>query len=233
MCGRYSMTGPSPARLRERFQLGDDVPIRPRYNVAPGDEVLSVTTSREGERRPDLLRWGLVPFWAKDPKTGFKMINARAETVAEKPAFRDALAGRRCLILADGFYEWQARPGAKRKQPFWITRADGEPFAFAGLWATWRGPDERVLRTCTIITTTANAALDAIHDRMPVILPSAAQEALWLDALTPAPLAQELLVPLPPEAVAAREVGYAVSDARHDEPDCLDPPEPEAEPSLF
>ncbi|MCW3016626.1 MAG: response-associated peptidase [Solirubrobacterales bacterium] len=233
MCGRYSMTGPNPARLRERFQLGDDIPIRRRYNVAPGDDVLSVTTSREGERRGDLLRWGLVPFWAKDPKTGFKMINARAETVADKPAFRDALTRRRCLILADGFYEWQPRPGRRRKQPFWVTRADGAPFAFAGLWATWHAPDESVLRTCTIITTTANDALAGIHDRMPVILPTADDETLWLDAGAPAPLVQQLLVPLPPEAVAAREVGDAVSDARHDEPDCLDPPEPETEPSLF
>lgn len=233
MCGRYSLTGPNPAVLRERFALGDEIPVRQRFNVAPGDDVLAVTTSREGERRPDLLRWGLVPFWAKDPKTGFKMINARAETVAEKPAFRDALERRRCLVLADGFYEWQQRAGRKRKQPYWITRADGQPFAFAGLWATWHAPDESVLRTCTIVTTDANAALTAIHDRMPVILPDVHAEATWLDPATPVPRAQELLVALPSAAVRAREVGYAVSDARHDEPDCLDPPEPEAEPSLF
>ncbi len=233
MCGRYSLTGPNPAVLRERFALGDDVPIRPRFNVAPGDEVLTVTTSREGERRPDLLTWGLVPFWAKDRKTGFKMINARAETVAQKPAFRDALARRRCLVLADGFYEWQPRGGHKRKQPFWITREDGEPFAFAGLWATWHAPDESVLRSCTIITTRANDALHEIHDRMPVILPSVDAERRWLDADAPVGAAQELLVPLPSAAVRAREVGYAVSDARHDEPDCLDPPTPEVEPTLF
>lgn len=233
MCGRYSLSGPNPAVLRERFALGDEVPVRRRYNVAPGDEVLAITTTREGERRPDLLRWGLVPFWAKDPKVGYKMINARAETAPEKPAFRDALERRRCLILADGFYEWQPRPGRRRKQPFWITRADGAPFAFAGLWATWHGPDQSVLRSCTIITTDANDTLAAIHDRMPVILPSPAEEALWLDAATPAPLVRELMATLPSEAVAAREVGFAVSDARHDEPDCLDPPEPEPEPSLF
>jgi putative SOS response-associated peptidase YedK len=234
MCGRYSLTGPNPAVLRERFALGDDVPVRQRFNVAPGDDVLTVTTSREGERRPDILRWGLVPHWAKDPKTGFKMINARAETVAEKPAFRDALARRRCLVLADGFYEWQARPGQKRKQPFWITRADGRPFAFAGLWATWHAPDdESVLRTCTIVTTDANSALTTIHDRMPVILPDEQAEATWLDPGTTTAHAQQLLLPLPADAVAAREVGYAVSDARHDAPDCLDPPEPEVEPTLF
>ncbi len=236
MCGRYSLTGPNPAVLRERFALGDEVPVRRRFNVAPGDDVLTVTTSREGERRPDILRWGLVPHWAKDPRTGFKMINARAETVAEKPAFRDALARRRCLVLADGFYEWQPRPGQKRKQPYWITRADGRPFAFAGLWATWHAPDgETVLRTCTIVTTEANQALTAIHDRMPVILPDEQAEATWLDPGTPAAHAQALLLPLPADDVSAREVGYAVSDARHDEPDCLDPPAPEddAEPTLF
>jgi putative SOS response-associated peptidase YedK len=235
MCGRYSLTGPNPAVLRERFALGDDVPVRQRFNIAPGDDVLAVTTSREGERRPDILRWGLVPFWAKDANTGFKMINARAETVAEKPAFRDALAKRRCLVLADGFYEWQRVEGQgsrKRKQPFWITRADGVPFAFAGLWATWHGEDE-VLRTCTIVTTEANSALRDIHDRMPVILPDGRAEAIWLDPSVPARAAQELLVPLPDDGVKVREVGYAVSDARHDEPDCLDPPGPDPEPTLF
>jgi len=230
MCGRYSMTGPNPARVRERFALGDDVPVRRRYNVAPGDDVLAVTTDRDGEPRGELLRWGLVPFWAKDPKTGFKMINARAETVADKPAFRDALSRRRCLVLADGFYEWQPRPGGGRKQPFWITRADGEPFAFAGLWATWHAPDDRVLRSCTIITTSANDVLAPIHDRMPVMLATADDEAEWLDAGTPAPVLSDLLVPMASGAVAAREVGYAVSDARHDEPDCLDPPESGTQP---
>lgn len=233
MCGRYSLTGPNPGVLRERFALGDDVPVRTRYNVAPGDEVLAVTTTREGDPRAELLRWGLVPFWATDPKTGYKMINARAETVADKPAFRDALARRRCLILADGFYEWQARPGRQRKQPFWITRADGEPFAFAGLWATWHAPDDTTLRTCTIVTTSANDALAPIHDRMPVMLPDAGAETAWLDHDGPTERARELLRPPASSAVTAREVGYAVSDARHDEPDCLDPPGEEAEPTLF
>jgi putative SOS response-associated peptidase YedK len=236
MCGRYSLSGPNPAILRERFALGDDVPVRQRWNVAPGDEVLTVTTSREGQPRPDLLRWGLVPPWAKDVKAGYKMINARSETAGEKPAFRDALARRRCLILADGFYEWQPRAGQKRKQPFWITRADGEPFAFAGLWATWHGGEEEVVRSCTILTTAANAALAPIHDRMPVILPGPEAEQQWLDHGTPLGLVHDLMAPLPDRAVAAREVGYAVSDARHDEPDCLDPPpapEPDAEPTLF
>src|SRR3954466_2567715 len=148
--------------MRGRFLLGEALEVRQRFNVAPGDDVVTVTTSKEGDPRGELLRWGLVPFWAKDPKVGYKMINARAETVAEKPAFRDALKTRRCLVVADGFYEWQPRPdlGAggwgARKQPFHITRADGAPFAFAGLWASWHGAGDEALRTCTIITTAAN-----------------------------------------------------------------------------
>ena len=154
------------------------------------------------------------------------MINARAETLAEKPAFRDALARRRCLVVADGFYEWERRDGA-RKQPWWITRADGEPFAFAGLWATWRPADAEAdvlpLRSCTIVTTAANAAVAPLHDRMPVILPAGA-EATWLDPATPTAEAQALLAPLDPAETGLRRVGTAVNDARHDEPDCLDPP---------
>src|ERR1700742_2284558 len=128
MCGRYSLATPAHNDLRSRFALGEALEIRRRFNVAPGDDVVTVTTSKEGEPRGELLRWGLVPFWAKDPKVGYKMINARSETVAEKPAYRDAFKSRRCLIVADGFYEWQPRVGGgrvARKQPFHITRADG------------------------------------------------------------------------------------------------------------
>jgi putative SOS response-associated peptidase YedK len=164
------------------------------------------------------------------------MINARAETVAEKPAYRDALRTRRCLVVADGFYEWRAAPG-EPKRPHWITRADGAPFAFAGLWAVWRGPgadDERGLRTCTIVTTAANARLRDLHDRMPVMLPDRAAEEAWLDHALAPQAAVDLLVALPDDAVGVREVGTAVNDARHDEPDCLDPPRPVAEQaSLF
>jgi putative SOS response-associated peptidase YedK len=223
VCGRYSLATPASNDLRSRFALGESLQIRQRFNIAPGDEVVTVTTSKEGEPRGEILRWGLVPFWAKDPKIGYKMINARAETVAEKPAFRDALKTRRCLIVADGFYEWQA-PGADagpRKQPFHITRADGTPFAFAGLWASWHGTGDEALRTCTIITTGANARLADIHDRMPVMLPGQAAEEAWLDHATPAPLLRELLVPLAGDLTARRAVGPAVSDARYDGPDCL------------
>jgi putative SOS response-associated peptidase YedK len=230
VCGRYTLAGPDPSSLRGRFGLGEQVVVRRRFNVAPTDDVVAVTTDREGTPRGDVLRWGLVPFWAEDPKIGARMINARAETVADKPAFRDALARRRCLILADGFYEWQ-RHDAGPKRAWWITRADGEPFAFAGLWATWRprGADRDAvepLRTCTILTTAANAVVGPLHDRMPVILPPGA-EAAWLDHGTAARELHALLTPLDPELTSARRVGSAVNDARHDEPDCLDAPDAE------
>jgi putative SOS response-associated peptidase YedK len=233
MCGRYSLAGPDPSVLRERFALGERVEVRRRFNVAPGDDVVAVTTDREGAPRGDVLRWGLVPHWTDDPRTGFKMINARAETLDQRPAYREAFTGRRrCLVLADGFYEWERRPGGP-KQAWWITRADGEPFAFAGLWATWRGggADVEPLRTCTIVTTRANATLARIHDRMPVILPREA-EAAWLDHGTPAGELHELLAPLDPAATGTRAVGPAVNDARYDGPACLEPA-PEAPGTLF
>jgi putative SOS response-associated peptidase YedK len=224
VCGRYSLTGPDPSTLRDRFPLGEAVDIRQRFNVAPGDQVLTVTTDRDGAPRGDVLRWGLVPHWAGDPATlGLKLINARSETMAEKPAFRDAFASRRCLVLADGFYEWEKRPDGT-KQPWWVTRPDGEPFAFAGLWATWRGrPDVEPLRTCTIVTTRASAALAPIHDRMPVMLAPGAEDA-WLDRGTAPTVLQELCVPL--EDTGARAVGPAVNDARYDGADCLEPAPP-------
>jgi putative SOS response-associated peptidase YedK len=134
MCGRYTLSAPNPAAIRDRFPVGESLEVRQRFNVAPGDEVLAVTTDREGAHRGDLLRWGLVPSWAKTPDTGMKMINARIETVAERPAYRRSFERFRCLIVADGFYEWQ-RTGSGPKQPFHITRDDGGLFAFAGLWS--------------------------------------------------------------------------------------------------
>ena len=234
MCGRYSLAGPSPAELRERFPVGESLELRQRFNVCPGDDVACVTTSKEGAPRGEELRWGLVPHWAADPSVGFKMINARAETVDERPAYRDAFARRRCLVIADGFYEWEKRPG-QSKLPWHVTRADGGgAFAFAGLWELWHGADEQALRTCTILTTQANDRLRDVHDRMPVILTGRDAEAAWLDPGTPLGVLRELLVPLPDELTARRAVGPAVSDARYDGPDCLDDavPEPEQE-ALF
>lgn len=226
MCGRYSAGhggGWTEIDWRRRFPIGDTVAVRERFNVAPADDVLAVTTDKDGAPRGELLRWGLVPHWAKDPKQGARMINARAETVAEKPAFRDALGRFRCLVLADGFYEWQQRPGLP-KLPWHATRADGLPFAFAGLWSRWTSPDADVLRTCTIVTTRANGVLADVHDRMPVMLPDAAAEHAWLDPWTSTAELHGLLVPLEDALTARRPVGPAVNDARHDAPDCLDPP---------
>ena len=175
-------------------------------------------------RRVTTRHWGLVPFWAKDAKVGNRMINARAETVATSGAFKRAFAKLRCLVPVNGFYEWQRLRGRKNKQPYFFHRPDGEPFAFAGLWATWRGrPDVEPLRTCTIVTTRTSRQLAHIHDRMPVMLPPDA-EAPWLDAATPVADLQDLCVPL--EETGTRAVGTAVNDARYDGPDCLEPAPP-------
>jgi putative SOS response-associated peptidase YedK len=178
-----------------------------------------------------MLRWGLVPSWAKSPDTGLKMINARVETATEKPAFRRAFERFRCLIVADGFYEWRPTPGAP-KQPFHITRTDGELFAFAGLWSIWHAPDGGTLRTCTILTTAANSAISGLHDRMPIILARTDEEE-WLDTSTPGDRLGGILAGLPAEQTALTEVGFTVNDARYDGPECLDPPAPSAQAALF
>ena len=235
MCGRYSLAGPDPAQLRARFPLGESVELQRRFNICPDDDIPAVTTSKEGEPRGELLRWGLVPHWSKGPGSGPKMINARAETVTEKPAYRDALKTRRCLIPADGFYEWQAREG-RPKLPWHVTREGGEPFAFAGLWAIWHGEGDETLRTATIITTQANAVLADIHDRMPVILGGPDEEEAWLDHETPQEVVLDLLHPLPDEQTAKRPVSRAVSDAHNDTAQCLedaDPAELQATETLF
>ena len=221
MCGRFTLAQTDPSQLRARFPIGERLEVRRRFNVAPGDDVLAVVRREESHPEGVLLRWGLVPYWVAEPsQLGVKTINARAETVAERPAYRDAFARRRCLILADGFYEWAAGV------PHWISREDGAPFAFAGLWATWRprgDEDAPPLRSCTIVTTAAADAVRDLHDRMPVILPPGAEDA-WIDPATPAPELHDVLA-APVSRLVARPVGRAVNDARHDAPDCLDPPE--------
>jgi putative SOS response-associated peptidase YedK len=233
MCGRFVSSTP-PDQLAQYFDV-DEVPEQlldrgPNYNTAPTTEV--VVVRNDGEvRRLDAFRWGLVPFWAKDPAVGNKMINARAETVGEKSAYRKAFERRRCIIPADGFYEWKKEPGSKRKQPFFIHRPDGEPFAFAGLWEVWKGPKQKKdqtaggdqvelppaepLRSCTIITTAANEAMSQLHDRMPVILPRAA----WEDWLSPevhdTELLGKLLVPAPSELIAFHPVSTEVNNVRN------------------
>jgi putative SOS response-associated peptidase YedK len=231
MCGRYTLAAPDPAAIRGRFPVGDEIEIRRRFNVAPGDDVLAVTTDREGAPRGELLRWGLVPSWAKSPDTGLKMINARLETVTERPAYRRAFERWRCLIVADGFYEWQPRPVGP-KQPFRITRDDGAPFAFAGLWSIWQGPDSSPLRTCTILTTAANSAISGLHDRMPVILAPDAEKQ-WLDTSTPSGRLSEILDGLPAAQTTLTAVGRAVNDARYDGPECVAPPSEPSQTALF
>jgi putative SOS response-associated peptidase YedK len=236
VCGRYTLATPRPGDLRARFPISEEIEIRQRYNVAPGDDVLAVTTDREGRRRGDVLRWGLVPTWADKPDTGLKMINARLETAAEKPAFRTAMLRFRCLIIADGFYEWKRMPSSSSKQAFWITRQDGAPFAFAGLWSIWyprddAGEDEK-LRTCTILTTEANSAISDLHDRMPVILHPDAEDA-WLDTANPPHALGDALRGLEPAETTLQAVGPAVNNARYDGPDCLAPPAEDTQGSLF
>lgn len=178
MCGRYAFYSPAEA-VRRTFML-DDVPaLEPRYNVAPTQEVPAIRSGEEGARSFAMLHWGLVPKWAKERAIGNRMINARAETVAEKPAFRDAFRKRRCLVLADGWYEWQVAPGGK--QPWFIRTEAAQPFAFAGLWERWKDPaNGSMLESCTIVTTDAAASIRRIHERMPVVLAESDWDR-WLD----------------------------------------------------
>src|SRR5947209_357180 len=209
---RLGVEAPSNRQLFGLKLMGLLAPPANAGTVAPGDPVVALTTDREGRPRGELLRWGLVPSWAKGPDTGLKMINARVETVAERPAYRRAFERFRCLLIADGFYEWQ-RTTVGPKQAFHIALHDGQPFAFAGLWSIWHGEADVKLRTCTILTTAANEAIAPLHDRMPIILGPEA-EAAWLDPSIPHALLSEILAGLPSERTALRPVGSAVNDAR-------------------
>ena len=218
MCGRYSLTA-DPGELALRFELdGDRLTFEPAYNVAPTQDVLTVVSGET--RRSGFVRWGLIPHWAKSASTGSRMINARAETVGEKPAFRDALRRRRCLVLADGFYEWQRVGPVKR--PMRVVMKSGEPFAFAGLWAVWRDPEGNTVPSCTIITTAANDLLRPIHDRMPVMLPRE-MEALWLDQSVDDPVAFDgVLSPYPAGAMDAYEVSALVNSTANGGPEIIE-----------
>jgi putative SOS response-associated peptidase YedK len=221
MCGRYTLTDPDPRLLRFRFGLLETAEItqEPRYNVAPTDPVLAVRLNEDREREPGILRWGLIPHFA-DPE-GFDrlLINARAETVAEASAFRDAFETHRCLIVADGFYEWRAEETGKK--PVWITRPDHEPFAFAGLWAAARRADGTDIHSCAIVTCEPGEVVSPIHDRMPVILEEEA-ESTWLDPEAAAGELQRLLVPT--DELIVTEVSDAVNDVRQDGPALIEPP---------
>ncbi len=237
MCGRFTLTSPLEA-LRELFGFVERPNLQPRANVAPTQEVLAVRLGPDGQRHAVALRWGLLPPWAKDRRVGARMIKARAEGVAGQSAFRKAFAARRCLIAADGFYEWQA--GAEgAKQPFRICRADGAPFAFAGLWERWHDPAEPreapAVESCTILTTGANALLRPIHERMPVILPTGAHDA-WLAPDSAPEALQDLLKPADPAGWTAYPVSARVNKVANDDLSLLEPleaaPAPR-QPSLF
>jgi putative SOS response-associated peptidase YedK len=231
VCGRYTLATPDPTAIRDRFPIGESLEVRQRFNVAPGDDVVAVTTDREGAVRGDSLRWGLVPPWSKTADTGLKTINARVETVRERPTFRSAFERFRCLIVADGFYEWQ-RLGSGPKQPFHITRDDRALFAFAGLWSIWHRPEGGTLRSCTIITRPANSAIADLHDRMPIIL-APEHEREWLSTATAPPRLEEILTGLSADRTALTPVGLAVNDARYDGPECLAPPAEDSQTALF
>jgi putative SOS response-associated peptidase YedK len=231
VCGRF-VSSSSAADLAAYFGA-EGVPeetLEKSWNVAPTNDVF-VVHADGGVRRIDAFHWGLVPLWAKDPKVGSRMINARSETLASKGAFKPAFRKRRCIVPADGFYEWKKVPGQKQKQPYFIHRSDGEPYAFAGLWETWRGPDRddsQQLRSTTIITTSANESMAAVHDRMPVILPPSAWDE-WLDpADDDIETLGRLLVPAPPHLTVLRPVGTGVNHVRNKGSELIEEVEPPA-----
>jgi putative SOS response-associated peptidase YedK len=221
VCGRFALTT-SSGELLLHFGLSRAFESVPRYNVAPGQPILAVR--RRGANGPlDVthLRWGLVPGWAKDPAIGARLINARAETVAEKPSFRTAFLRRRCLVPMSAFYEWR-KTGPRGGEPWAFRRADDGPFAVAGVWEAWQGPDGSELESCALLTTAPNDLVAPVHDRMPVILAPDAYEP-WLDAETRPAALTALLVPFPARALRAHRVSPRVGDARVDEPGLLAP----------
>ncbi len=221
MCGRFTLTA-NPAEIIDVF--GDftfPTQFSPRYNIAPTQPVLAIPNNPD--RKADFFIWGLIPSWAKDPSIGNKLINARGETIAEKPSFRGGFKYKRCLIPTDGFYEWKTNPGEKTKTPYFIHMKDRKPFAFAGLWDEWQSPDGGAVRTCTIITTEPNELMSTLHNRMPVIL-NPKDYALWLD---PTPQTPEKLVhlikPFPADAMSAHPVSTLVNKPGNDRPECVVP----------
>jgi putative SOS response-associated peptidase YedK len=222
MCGRFTLTA-TPEQLQQAIPVLSlpTIGISARYNIAPSQPVAVVPN--DGQMKLDFYVWGLIPSWAKDPSIGSRMINARGETLAEKPSFRSAFRRRRCLIPANGFYEWQQAPGRKTKIPMYIRLKSGEPFAFAGLWESWNAPDGSNVLSCTIITTTPNSLLEPIHNRMPVILPPSAF-AQWLEPgeQNPSTL-QALIQPYPAEAMTAYPVSTLVNRPENDVAACIQP----------
>lgn len=220
MCGRFTLAS-LPEEISALFGLNETPSLPPRYNITPSQEIAAVGVRASGERGLALLCWGLVPHWARDPKIGHKLTNARSETAAYKPSFREAFRHRRCLIPADGFYEWKAE--GNHKLPHYVRMADGGPFAMAGLWERWRGPRGEEFLTVTILTTGANDLMVKIHPRMPVIL-HPEDFALWLDpAVTEPARLQPLLAPFPAAAMEAYPVDTRVNKPDQDDPLLIEP----------
>jgi putative SOS response-associated peptidase YedK len=218
MCGRYMLTTPVDA-LRQLFLFTERPNLAPRYNIAPTQDVPIVRRTRDGAGRELIMvRWGLVPYWADDPKIGNRLINARRESVARTAAFREAYQRRRCLVPADGFFEWQKE--GRTRQPLLVRRKDQAPFAFAGLWERWPQPGGGVLRSCTIITCPPNELIAPVHDRMPVILASEDYER-WLDPSRAD--GRELLEPYPAAELEAFPVSPRVNSPQYDDPECIAP----------
>jgi len=219
MCGRYTVTA-SPEVLRALFAYAEQPNFPPRYNIAP-TQPIAIVRLVDGKRQFALVRWGLLPSWVKDPMTFTLLINARGESVVDKPAFRAAMKRRRCLIPADGFYEWQK--AGDRKRPFYVHAKSGEPLAFAGLWETWTGPNGEELDTAAIVTTRANKTLGPIHDRMPVIVPPEAFD-LWLNSNeVDTTTASALIAPAPDGLLEAYEISTAVNRTANDNAKLLEP----------
>lgn len=218
MCGRYaSYTAPEAMRRLFRYVGMPNFP--PRYNIAP-TQPIAIVRLANGERQFALVRWGFIPAWVKDPKTVSLMFNARGETAAEKPAYKNAMKRRRCLVPADGFFEWKRESEGKR--PYWVHPRAGGPIAFAGLWEAWMGPNGEELETAAIITTAANDTLRPLHDRMPVVVPPDAFD-MWLDPNADPQMAASLIAPAPNNFFAAYEVSGAVNRAANDDPSLLTP----------
>ncbi|HEX8522107.1 MAG TPA: SOS response-associated peptidase [Tepidisphaeraceae bacterium] len=229
MCGRYTLI--NLAYLTDLFPWITEVPeAPPRYNIAPTQPILAVANHDKSHLHPFL--WGLIPFWAKDPSIGSQMCNARAETLAEKNSYKHAFKRRRCLIPADGFYEWKHVPGSKTKQPMYIRMKSGKPFAFAGLWETWNSDDGSQLKSCTIITTNPNSLIEPIHNRMPAIIRPEHHER-WLDPVEKSPQKlTELLSPHPASEMEVYPISTQVNNVRNESPDLIKRTDPVAT-SLF
>ena len=219
MCGRYLLISPVEA-MRRFFDVGGLLNLPPRYNVAPTQDAPVVRLDRDGRRELIQMRWGLAPLWAKDLSMGARCINARAESLEQKPAFREAFQRRRCLVPTDGFYEWEKK--GKVRQPWRIGPAEDGLMALAGLWERWRGPDGGIVRSYAVVTTDANDLVAPLHDRMPAVIPPE-EFAEWLNPATSPGRLREMLRPYPSQRMKAHAVSRRVNDVRNDDPSCIEP----------